>query len=185
MSISIYAQPYEGERVVGPRMPTDGPVVERDPTFTRLRARFPDPSRLLEMSLYELRDELLIWGDMRIDGRDLFGNWSGDDALPGYPVGLVPFALALGWLIRDALANGSTDYDPTEGGAALLVRPDGDQLAIYSVDVNERFTVSLGEAWNAVYGISGRVRAFLLSLDHRFADHPELGPWVRGEVLLP
>ena len=184
--MNIYVQPYDGTYAARPRLPQDGPVVERDPTFARLRAAYPDPNRLLGLSISELHDELLVWGNVRIGDRDLFGNWSGDFDLPGYPVGLVSFALGMGWMLGQAIRDGWTDYDPSEGGAVLVVRYDGgENLVVSSIDIKERFEVPLGQAWNAVHGLSGRVRAFLMSLDRRFEDHPELGAWVRGDVLFP
>lgn len=183
LCLHFYLQPYAGELAQRPSMPVDGPIFERDPTFATLRARYPDPSPLLDLSIRELRDELLVWGDARIGDRDLFGNWSGANALPGYRVGLVSFALDMGWLIEDAIRNGHTDYDPSEGRAVLSVKHLGDRLGIYSEDIGERFEVSLAAAWNAVYGLNGRVRAFLLAWDRCFMNHPELGSWVRGETV--
>jgi hypothetical protein len=184
--MNIYVQPTEGNFADRPRMPKDGPVVEHDPTFARLRAANPDPGRLLGLSISALRDELLVWGDIRIGERDLFGNWSGDYGLPGYPVGLVRFALDMGWMRGHAVTDGWIDDDPSAGGAMLVVRYDGgDKLVVSSMDIEERFEVPLGEAWTAVHGLGGRVRAFLLSLDRRFMDHPELGAWVRGDVMFP
>lgn len=179
--MQIYVQPRIGTSVVGARMPIDGPIMEADPTFSSLRALYPDPNVLLRLDIQALREELPVWGDLRIGGRDLFTLWSDDATLPGYDVGLLTFALDLCWVLDEAVRNGETDFDPHEAGAVLDVKSDGDLLTIHSQDMQETFRVARGDAWNAVHGLSGRVRAFLLSMDQRFAIHPEIGPWIRGE----
>lgn len=180
----IYVQPRIGTTVVGGSRAIDGPIMEVDPTFTTLRALYPDPSVLLGLDLSAFQDELPVWGDIRICGRDLFTLWSGDPALPGYAVGLVDFAMSVAWMIDEAVRYGETTFDPHEAGPVLSLRHDGDALVIHSLDRHETFRVALADAWHTVHGLSGQVRAFLLTLDQRFAEHPELGPWVRGDVAI-
>lgn len=180
--MNIYAQPRTVPYAVQASVPVDGPIREIDPTFMALRMLYPDPEDLIRLDMNEIWQELPIWGDIRIGGRDLFTTWSGNPSMPGYSWGLVCFALTLGWMLDQVTRDGSTHYDPDENGTILKLRLDEQILLIESVDRRDTLQVALADAWNAVHGINGRVRAFLLSLDRRFIDHPELGPWVRGET---
>ena len=182
LCVNIYVQPRIETTVIGASRAPDGPVTEIDPTFTSLRALYPDPSELLSLDIFGFADVLPVWGDIRVAGRDLFSLWTGDPALPGYNVGLVDFALGVSSMMDEAIKRGSTTFDPHEAGKVLDLRHEGDALIIRSVDTRETHQVAVADAWHAVHGLNGRVRAFLLSLDYQFMEHPDLGRWVRGEV---
>lgn len=180
--MKIYVQPRIGTSVVGAMVPVHGPVVEVDPTFARLRALHMRPHRLIELDLDRLKEEFPVWGDIRIGGRDLFTTWSGDPTIPGYDVGLVGFAIDIGWTLVDVQHDGVTTFDPHEAGTVLRLKLEGDDLVIHSLDIDETFRVPLVDALHAADGLSARARAFLMALDGDFREHPQLGPWIRGET---
>lgn len=144
--------------------------------------RSPD---LAMLDIDVLRQRFDVFMDMRIDGESVFYSDARSIAAgrsTGYYVKLLDFALTVSYAVHETIATVQSDIDPYESGIVLDLTLERESIVIFSRDLNRAFRLSPSDATAGVHRLNERVRALLIGISDRFREHPQLGPWVRGET---